>query len=183
MSRIKMMTILVAVMVVYVPAAIAAPYKCKTNDGHIEFTDMPCSSGFRQEGSRWVDVEAERKQKHLAERMRREARLRQEKKNNSSSLVANEAINSSATPQDIDKLTTYAVILGRAIGCGADVSSASRRVGLWMDKVFPPGSADQQTYLPIFIGGTRYHAEQQRLGKSPDSCSSTLQSFSGFPWP
>ena len=183
MSRIKMATILVAVMVVYVPAAIAAPYKCKTNDGHIEFTDMPCSSGFRQEGDRWIDVDAERKQKHSVERMQRDAKLRQTNKNDSSSLVVNEAVNSSVVPQDIDKLTTYSVILGRAIGCGADVGIASRRVGHWMDMVFPPGSVDQQTYLPIFMSGTRYHAEQQRLGKSPDSCTTVLRSFSGFPWP
>lgn len=184
MNRIKMMSIAVAVIgLANIPEVMAAPYKCKTSDGRIEFSDMPCSSGFRQEGNRWIDVEAERKKMHLEERLRREARARQEKKNDSSSLDTNGTTYSSATPQDIDKLTTYAVILGRAIACGADVSSASGRVGRWMDRVFPPGSADQRTYLPIFMGGTRYHAEQQKLGKSPDSCSSVLRTFSSFPWP
>jgi hypothetical protein len=186
MNPIKVMSIAVAVAVigaVPVSEALAAPYKCKTNDGRIEFSDMPCSNGFRQEGNRWIDVEAERKQKHLEERLRREARARQGKKSDSSGFATNEPVYSSATAQDINKLTTYAVILGRAIACGADVGSASGKVGRWMDRVFPPGSADQKTYLPIFMGGTRYHAEQQKLGKSPDNCSSVLRTFSSFPWP
>lgn len=185
MNPVYVMSIAVAVVVIGAAQseALAAPYKCKTNDGRIEFSDMPCSSGFRQEGNRWIDVEAERKQKHLEERLRREARARQDKKNDSSSFATNRPGHSVATAQDINKLTTYAVILGRAISCGADVGSASQRVGRWMDRVFPPGSTDQKTYLPIFMEGTRYHAEQQKLGKGPDSCSSVLRTFSSFPGP
>lgn len=184
MKLIKMMSIAVAViLLVDFPEAMAAPYKCKTSNGRIEYSDMPCSGGFRQEGNRWVDVEAERKQERSEERLRRESKAKQEKKNVSSSLATNEPVYSSASAQDIDKLTTYAVILGRAIACGADVGSASGKVGRWMDGVFPPGSSDQKTYLPIFMGGTRYHAEQQKLGKSPDTCSSVLRAFNSFPWP
>lgn len=89
----------------------------------------------------------------------------------------------SASPADIDKLTTYAVVLGRAVACGVNIEDASRRVGLWMDRRFPPGSTDQKTYLPIFIDGVSYHAQQQKSGKSPDPCSAVLRSFNGFPWP
>jgi hypothetical protein len=88
-----------------------------------------------------------------------------------------------ASSADIDKLTTYAVILGRAVACGANVDDASRRVGQWMDRTFPPGSSDQKTYLPVFMEGMRYHAQQQKEGKSPDSCSAVLRSFNGFPLP
>lgn len=88
-----------------------------------------------------------------------------------------------ASPKDIDKLTTYAVVLGRAAACGGDIQTPSRRVGAWMDIVFPPGSADQKTYLPIFMEGMRYHAQQQAAGKSPDSCSNVLNTLRGFPWP
>jgi hypothetical protein len=88
-----------------------------------------------------------------------------------------------ASSADIDKLTTYAVILGRATACGANVDDASRRVGRWMDRTFPPGSKDQQIYLPIFMEGMRHHVQQQNEGKSPDSCFSVLRSFNSFPWP
>ena len=88
-----------------------------------------------------------------------------------------------ASSKNIDKLTTYAVVLGRAAACGGDIETPSRRVGAWMDKVFPPGSADQKTYLPVFMEGMRYHAQQQATGKSPDSCSSVLDTLRGFPWP
>ena len=88
-----------------------------------------------------------------------------------------------ASSADIDKLTTYAVILGRAVACGANIDDASRRVGRWMDRTFPPGSSDQKTYLPILMEGMRYHAQQQKEGKSPDSCSAVLRSFNSFPWP
>jgi hypothetical protein len=47
-----------------------------------------------------------------------------------------------ASQADIDKLTTYAVVLGRAVACGANLDDASRRVGRWMDRTFPPGSKD-----------------------------------------
>ncbi len=88
-----------------------------------------------------------------------------------------------ASQADIDKLTTYAVVLGRAVACGANVDDASRRVGRWMDRTFPPGFKDQQIYLPIFMEGMHYHAQQQKDGKSPDSCSAVLRSFNSFPWP
>ena len=87
-----------------------------------------------------------------------------------------------ASRADVDRLTSYAVILGRAIGCGIDTQKASLQIGKWMDKRFPPGSKDQQTYLPVFIEGVKYHAEQQRAGRSPDSCSQVQRSISKMKW-
>ncbi|MEM4725217.1 MAG: hypothetical protein QXP01_09415 [Candidatus Hadarchaeum sp.] len=52
-----------------------------------------------------------------------------------------------------------------------------------MDMKFPPGSRDQKTYLPIFMEGVRYHAQQQKEGKSPDSCAAVLRTFRTMPWP
>ena len=88
-----------------------------------------------------------------------------------------------ASSADIDKLTTYAVVLGRGVACGGNIDDASRKVGRWMDKIFPPGSSDQQTYLPMLAEGMRYHAQQQSAGKSPDNCQSVLKTLRGFPWP
>lgn len=87
-----------------------------------------------------------------------------------------------ASDQDIDKMTTYAVLLGRAIACGADTDSASAQIGEWMDKKFPPGSKDQQVYLPIFMEGVKMHMEQQQSGQSPDSCSEVKKQFSQMSW-
>lgn len=88
-----------------------------------------------------------------------------------------------ASPKDIDHMTTYAVILGRAIGCGIDTDYAMKRVGAWMDRKFPPGSADQKTYLPVFVTGLEYNASQQHSGKSPDSCEQVRSTFSKMKWP
>lgn len=84
---------------------------------------------------------------------------------------------------DIDRMTTYATLLGRAIGCGIDVDPEMRRVGRWMDRTFPPGSAKQKTYLPIFMAGIKHHAEEQRAGRSPDSCTTLRREVKAFPWP
>ncbi len=97
----------------------------------------------------------------------------------------------SAREKDIDKLTTYSVVLGRAVACGpnADQSfrtrymDAMRKVGGWMDRAFPPGSPERVTAWRLFTEGMEYHAEQQKSGRSPDSCSAVLRSFSTFPWP
>jgi len=88
-----------------------------------------------------------------------------------------------ATDVDIDKLTTYAVVIGRAMACGVDTEPAMKDVGKWMDRRFPPGSSDQQIYLPIFSQGVQYHAQQQADGKSPDSCSSVRRTFTRMVWP
>ncbi len=85
----------------------------------------------------------------------------------------------SATDADIDKMTSYAVIIGRAAGCGIDTGDAMRRVGKWMDRRFPR----QGTYLVIFMAGVEQHAKQQAEGKSPDTCAQVKRSFRNTPWP
>lgn len=88
-----------------------------------------------------------------------------------------------ASEANIDRLTTYAVIIGRAVACGVDTGDAMQRVGAWMDNKFPPGSSDQKTYLPIFMNGVMYHADQQANGKSPDTCSQVTNAFRKTQWP
>lgn len=85
--------------------------------------------------------------------------------------------------QNVDKMTTYSVLLGRAIGCGMDVEKQMKRVGTWMDKVFPPGSSDQKVLLPIFIQGIMDNSKAQANGNSPDSCSQVRSSISKTKWP
>ncbi|PLY57301.1 hypothetical protein HBH1_04393 [Herbaspirillum sp. BH-1] len=88
-----------------------------------------------------------------------------------------------ATDSDIDKMTTYSVVLGRGVACGLDIKDAMEKVGKWVDIHFSPGSDDQKIYLPVFMEGVKYHAQQQKNGNSPDDCTKVRQIFAGFPWP
>lgn len=88
-----------------------------------------------------------------------------------------------ASDADINKLTSYAVMLGRAAGCGLSVTDQASRVGSWMDRRFKPGSVDQQTYLPIFMEGVRDNADRQSKGLSPDDCSTVREQFALVEWP
>jgi hypothetical protein len=99
-----------------------------------------------------------------------------------SSVIVGPVMSHAATSADVDRLTTYAVILGRATGCGIDTERAAAQVGAWMDKRFPPGSKDQRIYLPIFVEGWKMHAERQRSGRSPDTCSQVQREFDSMKW-
>ena len=68
----------------------------------------------------------------------------------------------------VDAMTTFAVILGRAIGCGVDVEKPANKVAIWMDNTF--SNKERATYLPVFAFGVEHHMKQQQSGKSPDSC-------------
>ena len=82
---------------------------------------------------------------------------------------------------DVDKLTTYAVILGRGAGCGFSVSKEMRQVGRWIDRTFV--GREKNTYLKIFMAGVEQNAEQQAAGKSPDSCASVRKTIDNTVWP
>ncbi len=88
-----------------------------------------------------------------------------------------------ASDADINQLTSYAVMLGRAAGCGLSVTDQAGRVGTWMDRRFKSGSADQQMYLPIFMAGVRDNADRQSRGLSPDDCSTVREQFALVEWP
>jgi hypothetical protein len=85
--------------------------------------------------------------------------------------------------RDIDRMTTYATLLGRAIGCRINVDDEMRKVGKWMDRTFPPGSKEQRIYMPIFLKGLKDSAKQQREGKSPDSCETLREEVRHIRWP
>lgn len=78
----------------------------------------------------------------------------------------------------IDRLTTYATILGRGIACNVPgTDEASRRLGAWMDAQGLNG------YAMIAAAGIRAAAEQQRAGRSPDTCAKVRQIFPTINWP
>ena len=181
----------------------AAPqiYKCTQPDGKVTLSDKECDSGSRRQGIEWVDVEKDKRARDEADRQRVEAaerpkRLEQERAEREANqavverhpeldrrkaAAASAAGRSAVTDANVDRMTSYAVILGRAVGCGLDTGAASRRVGVWMDATF---SADQRkVYLPVFITGMQQQAEGQRAGSSPDSCSQVRQQFWRVAWP
>ena len=83
--------------------------------------------------------------------------------------------------QDIDRLTTYTTILGRATACGINTKKPVERVGKWIDRTFSP--EEKGTYLEIFAIGVSYAAKMQSEGQSPDSCFDVSRTLKGFPWP
>lgn len=87
-----------------------------------------------------------------------------------------------ASDQDIDRLTSYAVLMGRGIACGApNAEDAMGKIGAWMDRVF--SNNEKAIYISIFTEGVRYHAQMQKDGRSPDPCSAVLSQFAQVRWP
>lgn len=81
---------------------------------------------------------------------------------------------------DIDKLTSYAVFLGRGTACGVDLAMAGARVGQWLDSTF---GQDRATYQGILVAGIEKHMTQQLQGRSPDSCAEIRREISKIVWP
>ncbi|MFZ2586823.1 MAG: hypothetical protein WAZ18_01675 [Alphaproteobacteria bacterium] len=82
-----------------------------------------------------------------------------------------------AIEHEIDTMTTFAVMLGRSIGCAHDTDTSAQKIGTWLDRHFPPKSSDQKTYLPIFMQGVSMNMKAQMAGESPDSCSKVKAFF------
>lgn len=83
---------------------------------------------------------------------------------------------------DADRLTTYAVVLGRASGCGINVTAQGNRVGAWLNRVTQPGP-ERDSMNVIFMSGIIEHRDAQMGGRSPDTCDQVRQSFARFEWP
>ena len=86
-----------------------------------------------------------------------------------------------ASPSDIDNLTTYAVLIGRGIGCGFNMRSEMRQVGAWIDRTFY--GQEKSMYLKLFMAGVEHNAAEQAAGRSPDSCSSLRDTLNRVDWP
>lgn len=84
---------------------------------------------------------------------------------------------------DVNALTTYAVALGRAYGCGIDASVAGGRVGDWLLTKVPAGSRERVFYSQLLMSGVVQARDEQRAGLSPDDCQKVAASFARFPWP
>lgn len=86
-----------------------------------------------------------------------------------------------ASSSDIDNLTTYAVLIGRGIGCGFNMRSEMKQVGAWIDRTFY--GQEKSMYLKLFMAGVEHNASEQAAGRSPDSCSSLRSTLNRVDWP
>lgn len=82
---------------------------------------------------------------------------------------------------DVDRISTYAVLLGRAVACGMNVDSPSRRVGAWIDRTW--SGKEKSAMLMAFMAGMENAAKMQRDGRTPDSCSKVRDVVNSTPWP
>ena len=82
-----------------------------------------------------------------------------------------------ASETAIERLSTFAMILGRGIGCNLDTKRAAAMLSKWFDEAFPPESGEQKHYLPRFATEVEQYSMQQRRGDSPDSCADVAQAF------
>lgn len=117
-----------------------------------------------------------------------EAKKREELQRGFSSASPNQSPVQKSQPQPVqngfsgdplDRLTTYASIVGRGMAC--NVPSAPKRaaqVGAWLKR-----EGLSQQYGGIYLQSIKIAVEQQKNGKTPDSCQKISSVFDSFPWP
>jgi hypothetical protein len=54
-------------------------------------------------------------------------------------------------------------------------------IGAWVDECFEPNERASQ--LLVFSAGVKINAENQKNGKSPDTCESVIRVFKETQWP
>lgn len=81
---------------------------------------------------------------------------------------------------DMDKMTSYAVMIGRAGACKIDTTDAMGKIARWSKTAL--GERDGYV-LAIFAQGVDMAMKQQLNGSSPDSCYTVEKAFRTFPWP
>ncbi len=166
-------------------------YRCTTPEGQTVLSDKECEKGARKSGHGWVDVEEDRRQRLEQEQSRlraaERARQLQEQRDRQETQAAltlrtNPPPSSKAVQvQNLDRLTSYGVLLGRALGCGIPTEAQSKSVGRWMDSQF--SAAERAIYLPVLMEAIRHHANEQRHGRAPDTCAQVRQTFYRVAWP
>lgn len=86
-----------------------------------------------------------------------------------------------ASPSDIDRLTTYAIITGRGLGCGYDMENELHKVGAWMDRTFE--NQEKAALTLVFAEGMEQAANAQKNGSSPDDCATIRRVIAHTVWP
>jgi hypothetical protein len=87
-----------------------------------------------------------------------------------------------ASDAEVRTLERFGLLLGRGIGCDLNTDQAVAYINHWFEQTFPPVSADRQRNLAHFREITRFHAQEQRSGESPDECSNVSNAFKALGW-
>jgi hypothetical protein len=87
-----------------------------------------------------------------------------------------------ASDADVRTLERFGLLLGRGIGCELNTAQAVAYINAWFEERFPPVSAERQRNLSHFREITRFHAQEQRSGASPDECSNVSNAFKALGW-
>ena len=83
------------------------------------------------------------------------------------------------TATDMDKVATYADLLGRGIGCGFGMKEQTRRVGAWIDKTF--AGPDVGKARKLFVTSMQQGAKEQ--SRSEESCARLRSTLDEITWP
>jgi hypothetical protein len=83
-----------------------------------------------------------------------------------------------AASKDVEQMTFFAIKMGRAVACRIDASvEASRKIGLWFDRKFSRGTAEQGQYIQAFSAAILLAAKRQQSGESVEPCSDVAKYF------
>ncbi len=83
------------------------------------------------------------------------------------------------TATDMDRVATYADLLGRGIGCGFGMKEQTRRVGSWIDRTFAGPDVGQARAL--FVTSMQQGAREQ--SRSEESCARLRSTLDEVAWP
>lgn len=84
---------------------------------------------------------------------------------------------------DFDDMTAYAVLLGRAEGCGVNTEATMGQVTSWVAQQFADKPTEDGPVMPQFIESVNYFKQEQLAGKSPVSCAEIKNDFAEMQWP
>lgn len=91
--------------------------------------------------------------------------------------VAAPGASSAMSDKDGERMTIFATMLGRLIGCGLPSSKASSEVAAWMARHNPSSDPATPGNLAVFTIGVQHHTAEQKAGRSPDSCADVQEFF------
>lgn len=160
--------LLAALLLLQCPLALAVN-RC-TIDGKTVYQDPPCPGTLGTVGEELKAKEDQRKWEAQQKAEQAARRKKYEEEAYAEKMAHNYLV---------DRMVSYTVLLGRGMACevpGVDV--ATRKVSAWMDE-----KGLSKDYSKAVTAGIKVAADQQRAGKSPDSCHAVRSAFAVYPWP
>ena len=83
--------------------------------------------------------------------------------------------------QDLSRLAYFGNAIGRAVACGIDIKLPILTVGKWLSRSF--SKAEQGQLIFLVTGSIERAAQDQKAGRSPDTCLEITRAFDSIAWP